>query len=70
MQKYSILDVWRGSEYASADKQDRCKVCKKNSRCRYVKCKSTWYMFWNSSAILANVWLRNVTFENLLISSI
>ena len=34
----SILDVGRGSEYASAAKQDRCKVCEKNSRCRYVMC--------------------------------
>ena len=22
------LDIWRGSEYASAEKQGRCKVCK------------------------------------------
>ena len=53
------LDIWRGSEYVSAEKQGRCKVCKKNSLCRYVKCKSTWYRFWNISMILANVWLRN-----------
>ena len=30
MQKHSILDVWRGSEYDSAEKQGRCEVCKKN----------------------------------------
>ena len=24
MQKHSILDVWKGSECASAEKQDRC----------------------------------------------
>ena len=40
---------------------------KANSRRRYVKYKSTWYMFWNISMILACVWLRNVGFENLLI---
>ena len=57
--KKSILGVWRGSEYASAAKQGRCKVCKKNSRRRYVKRKSMWYVFWNISMILANVWLRN-----------
>ena len=45
MQKNSILDVWRGSEYASAAKQSRCKVFKKNSRRRYVKYKSTWSVF-------------------------
>ena len=44
-QKHTILDVWRGSEYASAGKQGRCNMCKKNSRRRYVKFKST-YMFW------------------------
>ena len=27
-QKKSILDVWRGSEYASAAEHGRCKVCK------------------------------------------
>ena len=59
MQKHFILDVWRGSEYASAEKQGRCKVRKKNSRRRYVKRKSTRYMFWNISMKLANVWLRN-----------
>ena len=32
-----------------------------------VKCKLH-YVFWNISMILANVWLRNVRFENLLIS--
>ena len=32
--KHSILDVWRGSEYASAEKQGRCKVSKNNSRRR------------------------------------
>ena len=41
-QKSSVLDVWRGSEYASAAKLGRCKVCNKNSRRRYVKYKSTW----------------------------
>ena len=43
--KKSILGVWRGSEYASAAKQGRCKVCKKNSRRSYVKYKSTWLCF-------------------------
>ena len=32
MQKHSILDVGRASEYASAEKQGRCKVSKKISR--------------------------------------
>ena len=63
MQKHSILYVWRGSEYAFPE--GRCKVYKKNSRHRYVKFKSTWYAFWNTSMILANVWPRNVRFENL-----
>ena len=27
MQKHSILDVWRGSEHVSAEKQGTCKVC-------------------------------------------
>ena len=40
--KNSILDAWRGSEYASAAKQGRCKKRRKKSRRRYVKCKSTW----------------------------
>ena len=44
-----------------SEKKSRCKVCKKNSRRRYVKCKSTWYMFWNISMILANVWLHKLT---------
>ena len=68
--KKSILGVWRGSEYASAAKQGRCKVCKKNPWRRYVKYKSTWCVFWNISMILASVWLRNVRFENLWISSV
>ena len=56
-QKHSILDVWRGSEYAFVEKQGTRKVCKKNSWRCYVKCKSTWYAF---SMILANVLLRSV----------
>ena len=32
MQKHSNLDVWRGSEYGSAEKQGSCKVDKNNSR--------------------------------------
>ena len=49
-------------EYASAEKQGGCKVCKKNSQRRYVKSNLKWYIyvFWNISMILANVWLRNV----------
>ena len=62
--KNSISDVWRDSEYASAAKQGRCKVCKNNSRRRYVKYKST-CVFWSISMILASVWLCNVRFENL-----
>ena len=27
MEKHSILDVWRESEYVSAEKQVTCKVC-------------------------------------------
>ena len=50
--KKSILDVWRGSEYASAAKQGKCKVFKKNSRRCYVKYKSTWCVFWNILMIL------------------
>ena len=68
--KNSILDVWRDSEYASAAKQGSCMVCKKHSRRRYVKCKSTWFVFWNISMILASVWRHNVRFENLWISSV
>ena len=63
------LRCLEGSEYASVEKQGRFKVCKKNSRRRYVKCKSTWCMFWNISMILANLWLCNKRFENLRISS-
>ena len=61
-QKHSILDVWRGSdEYASAEKQGKFKVSKKNSQCRYVKCKWMWYTFRNISMILANVlWISSV----------
>ena len=55
MQKHSILDVWRGSEFASAE--GRCQVYKKNTRRHYVKCKSAWYAFWPILMILANVWL-------------
>ena len=62
------LRCLKGSKYASAE--GRCKVCKKNSRRRCVKFKSTWHVFWNSSKILANVWPRNVRFENLWISSV
>ena len=40
-QKHFILDAWRGSEFASAEKQGTRKVCKKNSRRRYMKHKST-----------------------------
>ena len=69
MQKHSILDVWSGSEYASAKTQSMCKVCKKNSQRHYVKFKSTWYVFWNISMISGNVWLRTLRFENLCISS-
>ena len=29
-----MLNVWRGSEYVSVEKQDGCKVYKKNSRGR------------------------------------
>ena len=58
MQKNSIVDVWRGSDCASAAKQGRYKVYEKNSRRRYVKYKSTWCVFWNIS-ILASAWLRN-----------
>ena len=68
--KNSILDVRRDYEYASAAKQGRCKVCEKNSWRRYVKYRSTWCEFWNISIILAGVWLRNVAFENLWISSV
>ena len=44
-QKHSILDVGKGSEYASVEKQGTRKVCKKNSWRCYVKCKSVWYEF-------------------------
>ena len=50
--KSSILDFWGGYEYASAAKQGKCGVCKINSRCRYVKYKSMWFVFWNNSMIL------------------
>ena len=68
--KNSTLDVWRGSKYASAAKQVRFNVCRKNSRRRYLKYKSTWCVFWNISMTLAGVWLRNLRFENLWISSV
>ena len=50
--KRFILDVWRGSEYAFALKQGRCKVCKRNSQHCKLKCKCTLYMFWNVSMIV------------------
>ena len=62
-QKQSMLYIWGGSEHASTEKQGTCKVCKKNSRRRYVKCKSTWYMFWNISMILANLWFLEANSE-------
>ena len=62
--KNSVLDVWMGSGYASAAKQGRCKVCRKNSWRRYVKYKSTWCVFWKIWMILASVWLRSVRLEN------
>ena len=31
---HSFLDVWKGSEYASSEKQGRCNMFKKNSRRR------------------------------------
>ena len=34
MQKHSILDVWRGSGCASAEKQGMCKASKNNSQHR------------------------------------
>ena len=71
--KYAIRCLlWWHRALAGAiwEKQGRCKVCKKNSRRCYLKCKPTWYMFWNISMILANVWLRKVRFENLWISSV
>ena len=37
---------------------------------QYVKCKSTWFEFWNISMILANVWLRNVMVRKLMNSFI
>ena len=47
--RHSILDVWRGAEYTSAEKQGKCKMCKNNSQRRYVKSK--------------NVNLRDIYFE-------
>ena len=67
-QKQSVLDVWKGFEYVSAE--GSCKMYKKNSRCRYVKCKSAWYAFGYISTILAKVWQRNVRLEYLWISSV
>ena len=46
MQKNFILDVWRRSEYATAEKQARCKVCKRNSR------RATW------NVNLYDIWLE------------
>ena len=46
MQKHSILDVWRGSEYASAEKQGKCKLFKKNIHCHYVL-NYVWYVYFN-----------------------
>ena len=66
MQKHSILDVWRGSEYASAEKQGRCKLFKKNIHCHYVLNLRDMYI----SMILVNAWLRKVMLENLWISFI
>ena len=31
LRKSTVLNVWRGSEYASAEKQGKCKVSKNNS---------------------------------------
>ena len=51
------------------EKQGRWKVCKKISRHCWVECKVDLYIFWNISWILlANVWLRNVSFKNVWIS--
>ena len=47
--RHSILDVWRGAEHTSAEKQGKCKMCKNNSQRRYVKSK--------------NVNLRDIYFE-------
>ena len=62
--KNFILDVWRGSDYAAAAKQGKCKVSKINTRRRYVKDRSRWCVFWNISMILPSVWLRNVRFRS------
>ena len=67
-QKHSVLDVWKGFEYVSAE--GSCKMYKKNSRRRYVKCNSAWYAFGYISTILAKVWQRNVRLEYLWISSV
>ena len=56
-------------------KQGRCKVCKKEYprplrkiKHFHVSSKSAWYMFWNISWILANIWMPIVRFENVWIS--
>ena len=56
--------MFEGLLNVSAPKQGRHKVCRKNSRHRYVKYKSMWCVFWNISMILASVWLRNVRFRS------
>ena len=54
----------------SFKKQGRCKVYKNNSWCHCVKYRVDLYMFWNILQILATVWLCNLRFENIWISSV
>ena len=60
-QKQTILDVLRVSKYTSAEKKHVQGVQKELSRC--IKCKSTWYMFWNIPMILTNVWMYKVSLK-------
>ena len=70
-QKQTILDVLNVFKYTSAEKKHVQGVQKELSRC--IKCKSTWYMFWNVPMILTNVWIYKVslkTYELVLFKTI
>ena len=59
-------------------KQNMCKVCKNNFRCRYVTCRANLHDICFEIFVLKlnnvlkhnNVWLRNARLENVWISSV
>ena len=60
-QKQTILDVLKVSKYTSTEKKHVQGVQKELSRC--IKCKSTWYMFWNIPMILTNIWMYKISLK-------